>query len=118
VTVLISSWAAQQVLNGLPKLMALRLHHGNPGPEGKENGSELTFKESEYPLVTEATAAAGRKNNFAMEWEVKVAETLKFISLFDSESGKFVGYAELSAPKSVEPGNVFKLPVGSIVILA
>lgn len=125
---LISAYFASEILTRIATLFKsaghetyVTLHTGNPGPAGTENkAKETTTKQVFWPSeVTEGEAAAGLKNSNAVEWtEVKEAETYKFISVNIPTIPKFVFYAELTEPKSVEKGNTFKFPIGSIVITA
>lgn len=117
-TVLLSAYAATNMLNAF-QCDRVKLHTGNPGPAGLEN---LAVENAEPGCiltgVTEETAAAGRHNENVIEFkEVKAKETYRFVSFWFTKPGSdFVGYAELAEPKTVEVGNTFKFPIGSIVI--
>jgi hypothetical protein len=122
-TVLISAVLAQQILNSIPTLgetkLEIQLHTGNPGAKGEENiAAENLRPACKFPAVTEAEAPAGRKNSTVPEWkEVKAKETYRFISIWIG-IGSFLCWAEMTEPKAVEVGNLFKFPIGSIVFTA
>lgn len=76
----------------------IKLHTGNPGEEGKSNvAGETTRKQ-----VT-LTGTTVLKNSVAVKWtNVNTTEEYKFISFWTEEAGgTFLGYAELTAAKSV-----------------
>jgi len=120
-----SAWVANGVLDYLfnsqalaqPSAWYVQLHTADPGDDGV--GSESTAFSSRVQC-TDWTSASGKtlSNNAAVLFSnASGGETITHVSIFDAAtSGNCLGYASLTASKTVSSGDDLNFAIGEIDI--
>ena len=100
-----------------PSTKYLALFTGAPGETG--GGTEVTGGAYARQTVAFTTSGNTTSNNAAVEYPTATANygTVTHVSVFDaSTSGNMMAYAALSSNKTIETGDVFRVPTGDLDI--
>ena len=95
----------------------LALFTGAPGETG--GGTEVTGGAYARQTVAFTTSGNTTSNNAAVEFPTATAnyETVTHVGVYDaSSSGNLMAYAALSSNKTIETGDVFRVPSGDLDI--
>lgn len=92
----------------------VKLHLGDPGEDGTGNPAVETARQQ----ATFGAAASGGiiSNTALIEWlSVAASETYSDVSLWDaSVAGNHLWYGSLTASKTVNAGDTFRIPIGDL----
>jgi hypothetical protein len=102
-----------------PTTLYLALFTAAPGETG--GGTEVTTSGTAYARETVAFTTTGNttSNNASVEYSTATATfgTVTHVGVFDAAtSGNLMAYATLSSPKTIETGDVFRVPTGDLDI--
>jgi len=100
-----------------PSTKYLALFTGAPGETG--GGTEVTGGAYARQTVAFTTSGNTTSNNAAVEYPTATANygTVTHVAVFDaSTSGNMMAYAALSSNKTIETGDVFRVPTGDLDI--
>ena len=100
-----------------PSTKYLALFTGAPGETG--GGTEVTGGAYARQTVAFTTSGNTTSNNAAVEYPTATANygTVTHVAVFDaSTSGNMMAYAALSSNKTIETGDVFRVPSGDLDI--
>jgi len=100
-----------------PSTKYLALFTGAPGETG--GGTEVSGGGYARQTVAFTTSGNTTSNNAAVEYPTATANygTVTHVAVFDaSTSGNMMAYAALSSNKTIETGDVFRVPSGDLDI--
>ena len=100
-----------------PSTKYLALFTGAPGETG--GGTEVSGGGYARQTVAFTTSGNTTSNNAAVEYPTATANygTVTHVAVFDaSSSGNMMAYAALSSNKTIETGDVFRVPSGDLDI--
>ena len=100
-----------------PSTKYLALFTGAPGETG--GGTEVTGGAYARQTVAFTTSGNTTSNNAAVEYHTATANygTVTHVGVYDaSSSGNLKAYAALSSNKTIETGDVFRVPSGDLDI--
>tara|TARA_B100001059_G_scaffold209763_1_gene222924 strand:+ start:104 stop:484 length:381 start_codon:yes stop_codon:yes gene_type:complete len=100
-----------------PTTKYLALFTGAPGETG--GGTEVSGGGYARQTVAFTTSGNTTSNNAAVEYPTATANygTVTHVAVFDaSSSGNMMAYAALSSNKTIETGDVFRVPSGDLDI--
>ena len=102
-----------------PSTLYLALHTANPDEDG--SGAEVSTSGTAYARQTVAFTTSGNttSNTSAVEYPTATANfgTVSHVGIWDaSTSGNLIAYAALTSSKSIETGDVFRVPAGDLDI--
>ena len=100
-----------------PSTKYLALFTGAPGETG--GGTEVTGGAYARQTVAFTTSGNTTSNNAAVEFPTATANygTVTHVGVYDaSSSGNLMAYAALSSNKTIETGDVFRVPSGDLDI--
>ena len=102
-----------------PTTLYLALYTATPGETG--GGTEVTTVSTAYARQTVAFTTTGNttSNTAAVEYPTATANfgTVTSVGVFDaSTGGNLMAYAALSSSKTIETGDVFRVPTGDLDI--
>ena len=102
-----------------PTTLYLALFTAAPGETG--GGTEVTTSGTAYARETVAFTTTGNttSNNAAVEYSTATATfgTVTHVGVFDAATaGNLMAYAALSSSKTIETGDVFRVPTGDLDI--
>jgi hypothetical protein len=102
-----------------PTTLYLALFTAAPGETG--GGTEVTTSGTAYARETVAFTTTGNttSNNASVEYSTATATfgTVTHVGVFDaSTGGNLMAYATLSSPKTIDTGDVFRVPTGDLDI--
>jgi len=100
-----------------PSQHYLALFTGAPGETG--GGTEVSGGGYTRKAVNFTTSGATTSNNAAVEFPTATGNygTVTHVAVFDAaSSGNMMAYATLSASKTIETGDVFRVPTGDLDI--
>jgi len=100
-----------------PTTKYLALFTGAPGEAG--GGTEVSGGGYARQTVAFTTSGNTTSNNAAVEYPTATANygTVTHVAVFDaSSSGNMMAYAALSSNKTIETGDVFRVPSGDLDI--
>ena len=102
-----------------PTTKYLALFTTAPGETG--GGTEVTTSGTAYARETVAFTTTGNttSNNAAVEYSTATASfgTVTHVGVFDAAtSGNLMAYATLSSSKTIDTGDVFRVPTGDLDI--
>ena len=100
-----------------PSTKYLALFTGAPGEAG--GGTEVSGGGYARQTVAFTTSGNTTSNNAAVEYPTATANygTVTHVAVFDaSTSGNMMAYAALSSNKTIETGDVFRVPSGDLDI--
>lgn len=102
-----------------PTTKYLALFTAAPGETG--GGTEVTTSGTAYARETVAFTTTGNttSNNAAVEYSTATASfgTVTHVGVFDAAtSGNLMAYATLSSSKTIDTGDVFRVPTGDLDI--
>ena len=100
-----------------PSTKYLALFTGAPGETG--GGTEVTGGAYARQTVAFTTSGNTTSNNAAVEYPTATANygTVTHVGVYDaSSSGNLMAYAALSSNKTIETGDVFRVPSGDLDI--
>lgn len=100
-----------------PTAWYIGLFTAAPGETG--GGTEISGNAYARESVTFTVSGNEATNNAAIEWATATGSwgTITHIAVFDaSTSGNMIAYASLTASKTIETGDVFRIPAGDLDI--
>ena len=102
-----------------PSTLYLSLHTANPDEDG--SGTEVSTSGTAYARATITFTTSGNtsSNTSAVEFSTATANfgTVTHVGVWDaSTSGNLLCYAALSSSKTIETGDVFRVPAGDLDI--
>ena len=102
-----------------PSTLYLALHTANPAEDG--SGTEVSTSGTAYArtAVTFTTSGNTTSNTSAVEFATATANfgTVSHVAVWDaSTSGNMLAYAALTSSKTIETGDVFRVPAGDLDI--
>ena len=102
-----------------PSTLYLSLHTANPDEDG--SGTEVSTSGTAYARATITFTTSGNtaSNTSAVEFSTATANfgTVSHVGVWDaSTSGNLLCYAALSSSKTIETGDVFRVPAGDLDI--
>lgn len=102
-----------------PATLYVALHTANPDEDG--SGAEVTTTGTAYArqTVTFTTSGNTTSNDAAVEFPTATANygTVSHVGVWDaSTAGNLLAYAALSSSKTIETGDVFRIPAGDLDI--
>lgn len=102
-----------------PATLYLALHTANPDEDG--SGTEVSTSGTAYARATVAFTTSGSttSNTAAVEYSTATANfgTVTHVGVWDaSTAGNLLAYAALSSSKTIETGDVFRVPAGDLDI--
>lgn len=102
-----------------PGTLYLALHTANPDEDG--SGTEVSTSGTAYARATVAFTTSGSttSNTAAVEYSTATANfgTVTHVGVWDaSTAGNLLAYAALSSSKTIETGDVFRVPAGDLDI--
>jgi len=102
-----------------PSTLYLSLHTANPDEDG--SGTEVSTSGTAYARATITFTTSGNtaSNDSAVEFSTATANfgTVTHVGVWDaSTSGNLLCYAALSSSKTIETGDVFRVPSGDLDI--
>jgi hypothetical protein len=102
-----------------PTTLYLALFTAAPGETG--GGTEVTTSGTAYARETVAFTTTGNttSNNASVEYSTATATfgTVTHVGVFDAAtSGNLMAYATLSSSKTIDTGDVFRVPTGDLDI--
>lgn len=114
-----SNWLENQfleALRGTPFSVAnlyVKLYINNPGEDGT-NASSAAGNTVRRPVTFSAAAGGVMVSNVSVDWtSVSTSETYSHFAIWDNDTaGNCVGYAALTAPKSITAGDDATFPAG------
>ena len=102
-----------------PATLYLALHTANPDEDG--SGAEVSTSGTAYARQTVAFTTSGNttSNTSAVEYATATANfgTVTHVGVWDaSTGGNLLAYAALTSSKTIETGDVFRVPAGDLDI--
>ena len=102
-----------------PATLYVALHTANPDEDG--SGAEVSTSGTGYvrQTVTFTTSGNTTSNDAAVEFPTATANygTVSHVGVWDaSTAGNLLAYAALSSSKTIETGDVFRIPAGDLDI--
>jgi len=102
-----------------PATLYLSLHTANPDEDG--SGAEVSTSGTAYARQTVAFSVTGNTatTTSAVEYPVATANygTVTHVAIYDaSTAGNLIAYAALTSSKTIETGDVFRVPAGDLDI--
>lgn len=102
-----------------PATLYLALHTANPDEDG--SGAEVSTSGTAYARQTVAFTTSGNttSNTSAVEYATATANfgTVTHVGVWDAETGgNLLAYAALTSSKTIETGDVFRVPAGDLDI--
>jgi hypothetical protein len=102
-----------------PTTLYLALFTAAPGETG--GGTEVTTSGTAYARETVAFTTTGNttSNTASVEYSTATATfgTVTHVGVFDAATaGNLMAYATLSSPKTIDTGDVFRVPTGDLDI--
>ena len=102
-----------------PSTLYLSLHTANPDEDG--SGTEVSTSGTAYARATITFTTSGNtaSNDSAVEFATATANfgTVTHVGVWDaSTAGNLLCYASLSSSKTIETGDVFRVPSGDLDI--
>ena len=102
-----------------PSTLYLSLHTANPDEDG--SGAEVSTSGTAYARQTVAFTTSGNttSNTAAVEYPTATANfgTVTHVGVYDaSTAGNLLCYAALTSSKTIETGDVFRVPAGDLDI--
>jgi hypothetical protein len=102
-----------------PATLYLSLHTANPDEDA--SGTEVSTSGTAYVRKSVAFTVSGNtaSNSAAVEFDTATANfgTVTHVGVWDaSSSGNMLCYAALSSSKTIETGDVFRVPTGDLDI--
>ena len=102
-----------------PSTLYLSLHTANPDEDG--SGTEVSTSGTAYARATITFTTSGNtaSNTSAVEFSTATANfgTVTHVGVWDaSTGGNLLCYAALSSSKTIETGDVFRVPAGDLDI--
>lgn len=102
-----------------PSTLYLALHTATPDEDG--SGTEVTTVGTAYARQTVAFTVSGNTatTSAAVEYATATANfgTVSHVGIWDaSTSGNLIAYAALTSSKTIETGDVFRVPAGDLDI--
>ena len=102
-----------------PATLYLALHTTNPDEDG--SGAEVSTSGTAYARQTVAFTTSGNttSNSAAVEYSTATANfgTVTHVGVWDaSTAGNLLAYAALTSSKTIETGDVFRVPAGDLDI--
>ena len=102
-----------------PSTLYLALHTANPDEDG--SGTEVSTSGTAYARATVAFTTSGNttSNTAAVEYSTATANfgTVSHVAVWDaSTGGNMLAYAALTSSKTIETGDVFRVPAGDLDI--
>ena len=102
-----------------PSTLYLALHTANPDEDG--SGTEVSTSGTAYARATVAFTTSGNttSNTAAVEYSTATANfgTVTHVAVWDaSTGGNMLAYAALTSSKTIETGDVFRVPAGDLDI--
>lgn len=102
-----------------PGTLYLALHTANPDEDG--SGAEVSTSGTAYARQTVAFTVSGNTatTSAAVEYSTATANfgTVSHVGVWDaSTSGNLLAYAALTSSKTIETGDVFRVPAGDLDI--
>lgn len=93
----------------------IQLHTGDPGSAGTANVATNNTRKS---VAFAAASAEQKASNADLTWaSVPATETYAYVSLWDAATGgNFLWAGALTAAKSVNAGDTFTIPSGSLTV--
>jgi hypothetical protein len=88
-------------------------------PGETNGGTEISGNAYAREAVTFTVSGNEATNNAAIEWATATGSwgTITHIAVFDAlTSGNMIAYASLTASKTIETGDVFRIPAGDLDI--
>ena len=102
-----------------PSTLYLALHTANPAEDG--SGTEVSTSGTAYArtAVTFTTSGNTTSNTASVEFATATANfgTVTHVAVWDaSTAGNMLAYAALTSSKTIETGDVFRVPAGDLDI--
>jgi len=102
-----------------PATMYLGLHTSNPDED--DSGTEVSTSGTAYARQTVAFTTTGStsSNSAAVEYPTATANygTVTHVGVYDAVTGgNLLAYAALTSSKTIETGDVFRIPTGDLDI--
>lgn len=102
-----------------PSTLYLGLHTSNPDEDN--SGTEVSTSGTAYARQTIAFTTSGNttSNTAAVEFATATANygTVSHVGVYDASSGgNLLAYAALTSSKTIETGDVFRVPAGDLDI--
>lgn len=102
-----------------PATLYLALFTANPNEDG--SGTEVSTSGTGYARQSVAFTISGNtaSNTAAVEYPTATANygTVSHVGIYDASSaGNLIAYAALTSSKSIETGDVFRVPTGDLDI--
>lgn len=102
-----------------PSTLYLALHTATPGEDG--SGTEVSTSGTAYARQTVAFTVSGNTatTSGAVEYPTATANfgTVTHVGIWDaSTAGNLIAYAALTSSKSIDTGDVFRVPAGDLDI--
>jgi hypothetical protein len=102
-----------------PSTLYLALFTANPNEDG--SGTEVSTSGTAYARQSVAFTISGNtaSNTAAVEYPTATANygTVSHVGIYDASSaGNLIAYAALTSSKSIETGDVFRVPTGDLDI--
>ena len=102
-----------------PATLYLALHTANPAEDG--SGTEVSTTGTAYARTAVAFTTTGNttSNTAAVEYATATANfgTVTHVAVWDaSTAGNMLAYAALTSSKTIETGDVFRVPAGDLDI--
>ena len=102
-----------------PATLYLALFTANPNEDG--SGTEVSTSGTAYARQSVAFTISGNtaSNTAAVEYPTATANygTVSHVGIYDASSaGNLIAYAALTSSKSIETGDVFRVPTGDLDI--
>lgn len=102
-----------------PSTLYLALHTANPDEDG--SGTEVSTSGTAYARQTVTFTVSGNTatTDAAVEYSTATANfgTVSHVGVWDaSTAGNLLAYAELTTSKTIETGDVFRVPAGDLDI--
>lgn len=100
-----------------PSTLYLSLHTANPDEDG--SGAEVSGGGYVRQTITFTTSGNTTSSSAAVEFPTATANygTVTHVGVYDaSSSGNLLAYAALTSSKTIETGDVFRVPTGDLDI--
>lgn len=102
-----------------PGTLYVGLHTSNPDED--DSGSEISTSDTAYVRKSVAFTVTGSAadNDAAVEFDTATASwgTITHCGIYDAESGgNLLAYAELATAKTIDTGDVFRIPAADLDI--
>ena len=100
-----------------PATLYLALHTSNPDEDN--SGTEVSGGAYARQTIAFTTSGNTTSNTAAVEFPTATANygTVSHCGIYDASSGgNLIAYAELSSAKTIETGDVFRVPAGDLDI--